>query len=160
MPFLNQFPADGIFGLGFGKISGLHITPPVENLQKRKDLPEGFLSFQLSDVPGESELIIGDANHSAFKSNTLAYSPLTGEGYWQIILEGISRSSSHAPAATYVPAIVDTGTTLIVVPTDIADAYFSNVDADCSEDICAGTSHLYTPHRTAASPDSLQFHAT
>lgn len=155
MPLGDQFPADGIFGLGFSKISALKVPPPVENLNKSSQLPQDILSFLLSDIPGRSELIVGDVNRSAFERHTRVSIPVTDEGYWQVTLGGIGRSAPQVPGSEK-PAIVDTGTTLIIVPTDMADDYFSGVSgAQCINGICTGMSHLYvraeSPHRIPCS---------
>lgn len=140
---VGQFPADGIFGAGFKEISSLGLTPLVENLNQSGQLPQTYLSFMLSDIPGRSELIVGDANYTAFKNDTLVCASVTKEGYWQITLGAISRSGHQASGSVQITAIADTGTTLIIVPTAIATNYFSGVPgAACTNGLCTGASRL------------------
>ena len=122
----------------------------VENLNKSSILPEKLFSFKFSTTPGESELIIGGANIAAFESDTLVSVPVTEhrglQGFWQIDLGGISRPNHTVPESVNVPAIVDTGNTVIFVPQAIADSYYAGIfGAICLIDTgkCTGASYLY-----------------
>ncbi|KAG8212929.1 aspartic peptidase domain-containing protein [Butyriboletus roseoflavus] len=129
------FPADGIAGLGFPEISSMGGNTLMQNLNESSLLPQRFFGFKLSTEPGESKLTIGGADDAAFVSDTLVSVPVTKEGYWQIYLGGISRPNHTVPGSVDVAAIVDTGTTLILVSKEIADSYYAGIpDAKCVPD--------------------------
>ena len=90
-------------------------------------------------------MIIGDANYTAFKNDTRVSVPVTLEGYWQVVLGALSRLGQQVIGSTNIPAIIDTGTTLILTDEDIATNYFSVIPgARCGPDgVCTGASLLY-----------------
>lgn len=125
-PDFANFPADGISGLAFPEISTLG-RPLMQNLNESDQLPQRVFGFKLSTTPGQSELTIGGVDPAAFKNNTLVCVPVTKQGYWQVVLGGISRPNYTVPESINTPAIIDTGTTLILVSRTIANRYFSNI---------------------------------
>ncbi|KAI9566870.1 Asp-domain-containing protein [Boletus coccyginus] len=131
----SSFDPDGIAGLGFGNISGLDAPPLMQGLKESLQLPRPFFSFKFSTKAGESQLIIGDADYAAFDNNTLVSVPVTVEGYWQVLLGGLSRLGYQVPMSVNVSAIIDTGTTLILAPKAIVESYFSGITgAKCGPD--------------------------
>lgn len=151
--WIEAFPPAGIFGLAFGEISISNEPTPAENLNKSGQLPEPIFSFRLSDIPGLSELVVGGANYTAFKNDTRVCAPVTKKGFWQISLGGLRRSDHQVLGSINYPAIVDTGTTLIIVPTAMANDYFSGISgAQCTTGTCTGMSRLF-PH-IITSPDT------
>ena len=118
----------------------------MENLNESSLLPKRFFGFRLSTNHGESELTIGGADNAVFKSDTLVSVPVTGKGFWQVDLGGISRPGSAVPVGVHVSAMIDTGTDLIHVPEAIAESYFAGIPgALCwlHTGRCTGASHLY-----------------
>ncbi|KAG6369343.1 aspartic peptidase domain-containing protein [Boletus reticuloceps] len=123
----QRYEPDGLSGLGFSEISNLDGPTLMENLKESGQLPRFLFSFKLSDTAGQSELTIGDADYAAFKNETLVSVPVTVKGYWQVVLGGISSPSHEIAQSVNFPAIVDTGTTLIMAPREIVDDYFSGI---------------------------------
>lgn len=117
----------------------------MENLNESSLLPQKFFSFRLSTNPGESGLTIGGVDNAAFERETLVSVPVTDKGYWQVNLGGISRLNHTVPGSVNTPAIVDTGTTLILVSEAIADSYYAGISGfKCVPNgICTGTSRPY-----------------
>jgi cathepsin D len=139
----SSFSPDGIVGLGFKNISGLHARTLMQNLNESCQLPLPYFSFKFSTKTGESELIIGDADHAAFRNDTRVSVPVTQEGYWQVVLGALSRLGHQV--GSNLAAIIDTGTTLILTDKATADSYFSNItDGKCGPNgVCTGASLLY-----------------
>ncbi|KAH0833493.1 aspartic peptidase domain-containing protein [Lanmaoa asiatica] len=136
--FGNGYAADGLSGLAFPNISDLSMPPLMQNLNESGQLPQRFFSFKLSTTTGQSELIIGGADNAAFKNDTLVSVPVTKQAYWQVELGRISRPSNPVPESIGAPAVIDTGTTLILVSSTIANSYYSGISgAKCGPDgIC------------------------
>ncbi|KAG0692280.1 aspartic peptidase domain-containing protein [Suillus ampliporus] len=110
----GDYPPDGLSGLAFPEISD-------------GQLPQSVLGFKLSTTPGDSELLVGGTNTSLYRSDTLMYIPVTERGYWQVKLDGISRSGEEISGSHGTPAIIDTGTTLVVTSDSIAQSYYANI---------------------------------
>lgn len=127
MQFGYDFPPDGISGLAFPEISSLSARTLMQNLNESSQLPRRFFSFRLSTTLGQSHMIIGDADYTAFKNDTLVSVNVTKEGYWQVLLGWISRPDHVIPETIDQPAIIDTGTTLILMPSATADRYYSGI---------------------------------
>lgn len=70
-----------------------------------------------------------DASHA---SGDFKYYPLVAEDYWRIKLDALSDGSSNAYNVSY--GIVDTGTSVLVGPTDVVNQIWSGGQTiDCSK---------------------------
>jgi len=86
--------------------------------------------IKLSATSADSELYIGGTNTDLYIEDTLTYTPVTEEGYWQVNLEAVSRNGSTVAINT--ASIIDTGTTFIIATADGAAAYFSGIPGSTS----------------------------
>ncbi|KAF8839262.1 acid protease [Paxillus ammoniavirescens] len=118
---------DGLSGLAFPELSALENIPLMQALNESNQLPQKVLSFKFSTVQGQSELTIGGTNTALFKNDTLVFTPVTQRGYWQVNMGGVSNPHRLVPESVNKPAIVDTGTTLIMTTTDIAESYYKDI---------------------------------
>ncbi|KAG2143603.1 acid protease [Suillus clintonianus] len=123
----DDFPPDGLSGLGFPEISEFEGSPLFQTLYESGQLPQGVIGFKLSTTPGASEMLIGGTNTSLYRSDTLTYIPVTQKGYWQVVMDGISRLGQDVIESHAAPAIIDTGTTLVITSDAIAQAYYANI---------------------------------
>ncbi|KAF9328101.1 hypothetical protein BG006_008661 [Podila minutissima] len=127
---------DGIMGLAFGALStNVASTHTVfENMMAQKLVNRGIFSFYLgkSSLNGGGEVIFGgmDMNRVADGYN-ITYTPVTRPKYWQINIENIlvnDRPIQPALGSKFtaksifrnVAGIMDTGTTLMIVPLQIS----------------------------------------
>ncbi|KAG9316123.1 aspartic peptidase domain-containing protein [Chiua virens] len=133
----SDYVADGLAGLAFPEISQFRGETLLENLAKL--VPRKVLGFLLSPTAGQSHLTIGKVNNAVFKNNTLVSVPVTTQGYWEFRMNFIRRASDYiVPGSSDEPAIADTGTTLVILPTALAQGYYAGVDgAKC--DYSTGT---------------------
>lgn len=120
-----NFEPDGLAGFAFEKISALGAKSVFETISDSGVLPESVFSVKLSSTPGESELCIGTTNTNLYVKDTLTYTAVTEEGYWQVNLEAVSRNGSTV--ASNNASIIDTGTTFIVTSDDAAEAYYKDI---------------------------------
>ncbi|OWZ59865.1 saccharopepsin [Cryptococcus neoformans c45] len=122
---------DGILGLGYDTISVNHIVPPFYNMLNQHLLDEPVFSFRLgsSDEDG-GEAIFGGIDDSAY-SGKLAYVPVRRKGYWEVELESISFGDEELELEN-TGAAIDTGTSLIVMPTDVAELLNKEIGAEKS----------------------------
>ncbi|KAI9295824.1 putative aspartic endopeptidase, partial [Neoconidiobolus thromboides FSU 785] len=119
---------DGIFGLGYDTISVNHITPPF--YQMVKDGLDPTFSFWLNTDGGDEnggELIFGGVNHDHFDGR-LTWVPVTRKGYWEVALDKVAFGDDEIDLPK-TGAAIDTGSSLLVVPTNLADMINSFIGA-------------------------------
>ncbi|KAK8861397.1 hypothetical protein IAR55_002216 [Kwoniella newhampshirensis] len=119
---------DGILGLGYDTISVNHIVPPFYNMLAQGLLDEPVFSFRLgsSDDDG-GEAIFGGIDEAAY-TGKLSYVPVRRKGYWEVELESITFGDEELELEN-TGAAIDTGTSLIVMPSDVAEMLNKEIGA-------------------------------
>jgi saccharopepsin len=111
---------DGILGMAYDTISVNHIVPPFYNMLNQGLLDEPVFSFRLgSDEADGGECMFGGVDSSAY-TGKLQYVPIRRKGYWEVELEKIGFGKEELELEN-TGAAIDTGTSLIVMPTDVAE---------------------------------------
>jgi len=120
---------DGILGLGYDTISVNKITPPFYNMLDQKLLDEPVFGFYLSDTNDgdDSEVTFGGIN-SAHYEGKITYIPLRRKAYWEVTLDSITFGESTAEIDN-TGVILDTGTSLIALPTTMAELLNKEIGA-------------------------------
>lgn len=112
---------DGILGLGYDTISVNKIPPPFYNMVEQGLLDEAVFAFYLGDTNAgeESEVTFGGINkdHYTGKMTTI---PLRRKAYWEVDLDAITFGDATAEL-DHTGVILDTGTSLIALPTTLAE---------------------------------------
>lgn len=114
---------DGICGLGWDGISVDHVTTPVRALVNSKQLKSNVFAFYLGSGGAAGELVIGGVDPSHYEgdftyTNVIDSAPGV-TGYWAHGLDDIKFGDTSVTSVR--KAIVDSGTSLLAVPTaDIA----------------------------------------
>ncbi|KAG6332060.1 hypothetical protein ID866_7031 [Astraeus odoratus] len=103
----QNFPSDGLVGLAYPSLAAPGTQPLFSTLIEQGAVSEPVFSFKLAQYG--SEVFIGGTNPSLY-TGTITYAPVTS--YWQIDIAGISVEDRQI--IDIVPAIVDSGTTLIM----------------------------------------------
>jgi saccharopepsin len=111
---------DGILGLAYDTISVNHITPPFYKAIDQGLLTEKLFTFRLgaSEQDG-GEAVFGGIDHSHY-TGKITYVPVRRKGYWEVELEGVAFGDDELELEN-TGAAIDTGTSLIVMPTTMAD---------------------------------------
>jgi hypothetical protein len=134
-------PFDGILGLAFKGISEDNVVPVFYNMMSQKLVPTGDMGFWLSSVDNEegSVLNLGGTDPSLYTGTIQRHDIFLwflGLEWYTILIEtfyvGDTRYGDCYP---FCRAIIDTGTSLIVGPTEYAQGVIDaigNVDPDCS----------------------------
>lgn len=103
-----------------GTVRVNHIVPPFYNMINQKLLDEPLFSFRLGSSEADGgECIFGGIDDSAYKGK-LDYVPLRRKGYWEVELESVGFGKDVLELEG-TGAAIDTGTSLIVMPSDIAE---------------------------------------
>ncbi|KAI0531675.1 aspartic peptidase domain-containing protein [Xylaria digitata] len=112
---------DGILGLGFDRLSVNGIVPPFYQLVNQKLIDEPVFAFYLNSESGsdDSEVVFGgvDKDHYTGKITEI---PLRRKAYWEVDLDSISFGDESAQLEN-TGVILDTGTSLIALPSDLAE---------------------------------------
>ncbi len=114
---------DGILGLGYDSISVNKIVPPFYNLINQGLIDEPVFSFYLGDTANgdgdESEACLGGVDEDHFTGN-LTRIPLRRKAYWEVDLDALTFGKEKVDLDN-TGAILDTGTSLIAVPSTMAE---------------------------------------
>ncbi|KAG0328425.1 Vacuolar protease A [Podila humilis] len=111
---------DGIFGLGYDTISALGVVPPFYNMVNQKLIDEpvfGFYLAQSEEATGGQMTLGGiDSNHY---TGDIQWHKVRRQGYWEIDLNKISLGDEEVEMDA--GAVIDTGSSLIVLGNDLAE---------------------------------------
>ncbi|KAI1842400.1 hypothetical protein JX266_011441 [Neoarthrinium moseri] len=120
---------DGILGMGFDRLSVNGIVPPFYQMVNQGLIDEPVFAFYLSSENGgsDSEVIFGgvDKDHYTGKITEI---PLRRKAYWEVDLDSISFGDSTAELEN-TGVILDTGTSLIALPSDLAELLNKEIGA-------------------------------
>jgi saccharopepsin len=119
---------DGILGLGYDTISVNHIVPPFYNMLHQKLLDEPIFSFRLGSSEDDGgECVFGGIDDQAY-TGKITYVPVRRKGYWEVELEQIGFGDEVLELEG-TGAAIDTGTSLIVMPSDVAEMLHKEIGA-------------------------------
>lgn len=120
---------DGILGLGYDTIAVNHIVPPFYNALNRGLLDDPVFAFKLGDTNKgtESSFTLGGIDKSAY-SGELTYLPVRRKAYWEVQFDAITLGHETAELEN-TGAVVDTGTSLLTLPSGLAEIINSQIGA-------------------------------
>jgi len=119
---------DGILGLGYNSISVNHITPPFYSMIEQGLIDEPVFSFRIGTSENDGgEAIFGGIDLSAYRGD-IHYVPVRRKAYWEVELPKVSFGDDVLELE-HTGAAIDTGTSLIAVPTDIAEMLNTQIGA-------------------------------
>lgn len=121
---------DGIMGLGYDTISVKHVIPPFYNMVDRDLLDEPVFSFYLNDVKSgeeQGEAVFGGVDPSHYKGK-IYYAPVIRKGYWEVKLDDVKFNGESIDIEP-VGAAIDTGSSLLVLPTTLAELINKEIGA-------------------------------
>jgi saccharopepsin len=119
---------DGILGLAYDTISVNHITPPFYNALNQGLLAEKLFTFRIgSSEEDGGEAVFGGIDPSHHKGS-ITYVPVRRRAYWEVELEKVGFGDDELELES-AGAAIDTGTSLLVMPTTIAEMLNSEIGA-------------------------------
>lgn len=113
----NNYPMDGILGLGRKSSDTLGTPTIMEVLDDQANLPHNVLGVHIhraADGSKDGEIMFGGVDTSKF-SGTISYTNTSNNDGWEIPVEDMLVNGSPSKF-TGRSAIVDTGTTFILMP--------------------------------------------
>ena len=125
--FQTDINSDGLLGLGFSVVNTVQPQPQktfFENVMDDLDQPV-FTADLEENNSGTYEF--GSIDTSKYTGD-IHYTPIDpSNGYWQFDSGTFNVGGKQQRCQTCSPAIADTGTSLIIVDDDVAEAYYSQV---------------------------------
>ena len=122
---------DGIMGLGYDTISVNKIVPPFYQMIDQGLIDDPVVSFYLSDTndgdQDDSEAMFGGINKDHYTGN-ITKIPLRRKAFWEVDLDAISFGDATAELDD-TGAILDTGTSLIALPSTLAELLNKEIGA-------------------------------
>ncbi|KAF9314196.1 hypothetical protein BG003_004396 [Podila horticola] len=115
---------DGVFGLAYQEMSSSGEIPPFLAMTEQKAMRNGVFGFYMGK--GTGELSLGGYDGSKIAGNEVLWSNVIKKGYWEIKMQKV-KSGNADFLNTPVHAIVDTGTTQIIMPVDLARHLHSQI---------------------------------
>ncbi|KAI0307181.1 Asp-domain-containing protein [Multifurca ochricompacta] len=117
---------DGILGLAYDTIAVNHVPPPFYEMINQKLIDKPVFSFRLGSSEDDGgEAIFGGIDPTVGK---ISYVPVRRQAYWEVELEKV-RFGDDELELENTGAAIDTGTSLIVLPTDIAEMLNTQIGA-------------------------------
>jgi len=138
--FFQGQPLDGILGLAYPAIAADGVVPIFDDMIAQNLVSNPLFAVYLDSTPGDekSAIIFGEIDQQYYQP-PINWIPVTSQTYWAINLDDVVVGNNHPGGCdgffSYCTAIVDTGTSLIVAPTDAFNqlqAAIGNVSSDCS----------------------------
>ncbi|KAL4785707.1 aspartic peptidase domain-containing protein [Aspergillus varians] len=121
---------DGILGLGFDTISVNKIVPPFYNLIDQGLIDEPVFAFYLGDANTEGDSSVatfGGIDEDHYEGELIKI-PLRRKAYWEVDLDAIALGDQVAELEN-TGVILDTGTSLIALPSNLAEMINSEIGA-------------------------------
>ncbi|GIK01569.1 vacuolar protease A [Aspergillus viridinutans] len=121
---------DGILGLGYDTISVDKIVPPFYNMLDQGLLDAPVFAFYLGDTNEEgddSEASFGGVDKDHYTGELIKI-PLRRKAYWEVDFDAIALGDNIAELEN-TGVILDTGTSLIALPSTLADLLNKEIGA-------------------------------
>ena len=110
---------DGILGLGYDTISVNKVVPPFYNMIDQGLVDEPVFAFYLGDESEGSELVFGGIDEAHY-TGKMTKIPLRRKAYWEVNLDALTFGEDTAELDG-TGVILDTGTSLIALPSTLAE---------------------------------------
>lgn len=135
----SSVPFDGLMGVAQSSLSQQNVSTPVESLASNGLIPAAIVSFKisrLSDQLNDGEVTFGGLDSSKFTANTLITIPnVNQQGFWEGAIDAVSINGADS-GLTGRTAILDTGTTAMVIPPADAQQLIQGLGGTCDTQQC------------------------
>lgn len=124
---------DGILGLAYDTISVNKIVPPIYNAIDQGLLDAPQFAFYLGDSSKSEDggvCSLGGYDKSKYTGD-ITWLPIRRKAYWEVKFDGIGLGKEYADLKNHGAAI-DTGTSLITLPSQLAEIINAQIGAEKS----------------------------
>uniref|UniRef100_A0A3B4ZGL5 pepsin A n=1 Tax=Stegastes partitus TaxID=144197 RepID=A0A3B4ZGL5_9TELE len=116
--FLLCMQADGILGLAFQSIASDNVVPVFDNMIKQGLVSQPQFSVYLSGNEAQGSEVVFGGTDSSHYTGQITWIPLSSATYWQISMDSVTINGQTVACSGGCQAIIDTGTSVIVGPTN------------------------------------------
>ncbi|XP_071618511.1 LOW QUALITY PROTEIN: pepsin A-like [Heliangelus exortis] len=109
-------PFDSILGLAYPSISSSGATPVFDNMMRQNLVDKKLFSVYLSRNSMAGSFILFGGIDTSYTTNGITWINLSAETYWQISMDNVTVNGTPVACANGCQAIIDTGTSLLVIP--------------------------------------------
>jgi len=113
-------------GLGYDTISVNKIEPPFFAMVRKGLLDDPVFAFYLGDTSDSSEAVFGGVDETHY-TGKITEIPVRRKAYWEVTLDAITFGGETAEMD--MGAILDTGTSLLAMPSAIAELLNKQIGA-------------------------------
>jgi len=119
---------DGIMGLAYDTISVNGMVPPFYKMIEQNLIDEPVVSFRIGPSEDDAgEAVFGGIDKSHYKGD-IHYVPVRRKAYWEVELEAMTFGDETLELEN-TGAAIDTGTSALGVPTDVAEMLNTMINA-------------------------------
>jgi len=115
----NAVPLDGLMGLAQSSLSQQKVSTPIESLQQAGLVEKAILGYRiprLADGSLDGEITFGALDTTKFDPQTLVtVNSVSNVGFWEAPMDAVTVNGQNAQLLGRT-VIMDTGTTLLIVP--------------------------------------------
>ncbi|KAK0553414.1 aspartic proteinase precursor [Tilletia horrida] len=119
---------DGILGLAYDTISVNGIVPPFYQMVNQGLLDSPVFSFYLGSSEADGGVATFGGIDDSHYSGKITYAPIRRKGYWEVALDAIAFGDQEMEVEN-TGAAIDTGTSLIAMPSDVAEILNKEIGA-------------------------------
>ncbi|KAH9033129.1 acid protease [Lactarius hengduanensis] len=131
---MDTRPNDGLIGMAFGTIAQSRRATFFESLIARRKLAAPLFSVHLSRHEESGSSVCFGCVDSSRTTGPVTWLPVVSRSYWTVSMDGLWANGARAPAKltacisplwSGVSQAIDTGTSLIYVPSALAAAFYA-----------------------------------
>lgn len=119
---------DGIMGLGYDSISVNHMTPAFYEMINQGLIDKAVMSFRVGPSEDDAGTAVFGGIDESLYTGKIKYAPVRRKAYWEVEMEAMTFGDETLELAN-TGAAIDTGTSLIALPTDIATMLNAQIGA-------------------------------
>ncbi|KAI4527056.1 acid protease [Schizophyllum commune Loenen D] len=134
----DSVPFDGLMGLAQSTLSNQGVPTPPEALASAGLIQDAIVSYKiprLADGLNDGQVTFGGLDDTKFDASTLTtVENVSPDGFWEADLDGATMDGTDLGFKGRT-AILDTGTTLMIVPDDDALAIHQQIDGAAQDQV-------------------------
>ncbi|XP_054581384.1 pepsin F-like [Eptesicus fuscus] len=120
---------DGILGLAYPALALRNTTPVFDSMWNQGLISENLFAFYLSSNEKNGSVVMFGGVDPSYYRGELQWVPVSEQGYWQVTVDSISMDSKVVACADSCQAFMDTGTSLVIGPTNSVLNILRNISA-------------------------------
>ncbi|KIO26680.1 hypothetical protein M407DRAFT_74222 [Tulasnella calospora MUT 4182] len=123
----NATPNDGLIGMAFSSVASSGQPTFFENLIKANKVAAPLFSLHLTRHKTTGSTLCLGCYDSSKAVGPVTWVPVTSMTYWSVSMGGVQVNSNSVAMPKSLTAAIDSGTSLIYVPQDVATAIYRQV---------------------------------